>query len=201
MSSTIAPWLALTLLLLRVLRLSRLNLSGGARLVAPGAVALAACVVPLGGFSLAEWVRGVNGNFSILLMVMLALACWEGAFSRRVLSQSDQDSVWIFGLVVGASLYPFALGIGAVDPYEWGWRFSILFVVVGIATGWLTWKNRPLGWMLLLAAIAFRLHVLESENYWDYLVDPIFVAASLVALTARLLLKSRQGRRPSTAVP
>ncbi len=39
----------------------------------------------------------------------------------------------LFGALGGLALYPFALGVGSIDPYEWGWRFSPLFVVIASA--------------------------------------------------------------------
>ena len=41
--------------------------------------------------------------------------------------------------------------------------------------------------LLLLAAAAFHLRVLESSNYWDYLLDPIYCLVSLAALGRRLI--------------
>jgi len=122
---------------------------------------------------------------------MLAVAAWERAFSRRIFSQRDWRTAWGFGAVGGLALYPLALGVGSIDPYEWGWRFSPLFVVIGALTVWLVWKQNRFGLLLLLAAVAFHLRLLESTNYWDYLLDPVYCMASLVALGTGLAAKGR----------
>ena len=80
------------------------------------------------------------------------------------------------------ALYPLALGLGSFDPYEWGWHFSPLFVIVAALTVWLTWKQNRFGFLLLLAAVAFHLRLLESTNYWDYVLDPIYCLVSFVVL-------------------
>ena len=51
----------------------------------------------------------------------------------------------------------------------------------------LLWKQNRFGVVLLLAILAYRLRLLESTNYWDYLVDPIGWVVSMIALGWRLL--------------
>ena len=42
--------------------------------------------------------------------------------------------------------------------------------------------------MVLLATIlAYNLHLLESGNLWDYLVDPILVLVAIAGLIARMV--------------
>ena len=120
--------------------------------------------------------------------------------ARPIFSQRDWDAGWIFGAIGGVLLYPLALGIGSVDPYEWGWRFSPLFVVAGALTVWLIWKQSRFAILLLLAAAAFHLRVLESSNYWDYLLDPIYCLVSLVVLGRRLISARPRAWNPR-AVP
>ena len=60
------------------------------------------------------------------------------------------------------------------------------FAWVGL-TAWLIWKRNRFGLLLLLAVTAFHLGLLESTNYWDYLLDPVYSAACLVALSRRLV--------------
>jgi hypothetical protein len=92
----------------------------------------------------------------------------------------------VFGAFAGLMLYPAALGVGSIDPYEWGWYRSPLFVMVGLLTGWLIWTRNRFGLLLLAAVAAFHLRLGESSNYWDYLVDPVYWFASLVALGRRV---------------
>lgn len=198
-SSLIVPWLALTLLLQYVAGRAGLMRRGAALAALSGAAALAVCAAPVGGHSVGGWVRGVSANFSIPLMAILAATAWEHTAGRPLMRDAEWTSFWAFGLLAGATLYPFALGVGPVDPYEWGWQFSPLFPVVSLAAAWLIWFRRPLGWLLLLASAACRLRMLESGNYWDYLVDPVYFVTCCVALSARLWSRAGVGRRPSRA--
>jgi hypothetical protein len=180
------PWLVLTLGLQRAASWCGLTLRGSRRLLWPGAIALAALLLPVGGLTIARWIAGLSANFSIPFTGLLAAAVFERVLARPILSQRDWDTGWIFGAIGGVLLYPFALGVGSVDPYEWGWRFSPLFVVAGALTAWLIWTENRFAILLLLAVAAFHSSVLESSNYWDYLLDPVYCLVSLVALGRRL---------------
>ena len=41
--------------------------------------------------------------------------------------------------------------------------------------------------MLLLAILAYNLRLLESANYWDYFLDPVYCVISIVAIAWGLL--------------
>ena len=194
------PWLVLTLCLQRAASWCGLTLRGSRRLLWPGAIALTALLLPVGGLTIARWIAGLSANFSIPFTGLLAAAVCEQVLARPILSQRDWDAGWIFGAIGGVLLYPLALGIGSVDPYEWGWRFSPLFVVAGALTVWLIWKQSRFAILLLLAAAAFHLRVLESSNYWDYLLDPIYCLVSLVVLGRRLISARPRAWNPR-AVP
>jgi len=89
-------------------------------------------------------------------------------------------------------LYPLALGWGKFDPYGWGWYFSPLFLAGATLTGLLVWRNNRFGLLLLLSILAFHLRLLESTNYWDYLLDPVYCLVSVFALGRRLIARFRR---------
>jgi hypothetical protein len=192
------PALVLTLGFQRAVASMRWSMRGWKLLLVPGALAAGLLLLPIGGIVVARWVAGVSANFSMPFIGTLAVAAWERAFSRRIFSERDWETAWGFGAVGGLGLYPLALGVGSVDPYEWGWRFSPLFVVIGALTVRLIWKQNRFGLLLLLAAVAFHLRLLESTNYWDYLLDPVYCMASLVALGRGL---AARGRGTASLIP
>ena len=76
-----------------------------------------------------------------------------------------------------------------INPYLAGWGFSWLFVVMcGVTILLLIMKNR-FAVVLMAAILADNLHLLESTNLWDYLVDPFMVLGSCIALSRGLLRK------------
>jgi len=192
--ATVCPWLALMWCLQRVARLTVPPLRGWRLLAVTGAIAAVVLLVPIQGLVIARWVAGLNANFSIPLTVILAVIIWERVFERSLLSEREWTTAWSFGAIGGLALYPMALGLGRFDPYEWGWPFSPLFVVIGALTVVLVWKQNRFGFLLVLAAVAFQLHLLESTNYWDYLLDPVYSLVSIVWLAAGFVTSMRSSR-------
>ena len=192
------PALLLTLGFQRALGSLPLSLRGWKLLLVSGALVAGVLLLPIGGIVAARWVAAISANFSIPFIGTLAIALWERTFSRPFFSRREWRASWGFGAIGGLTLYPMALGVGSVDPYEWGWRFSPLFVVIAALTVWLIWKQNRFGLLLLLATLAFHLRLLESINYWDYLVDPVYCVASLVVLGRRL---AARGRAVAPAAP
>ena len=190
MLSVLCPWLALVLGLQILAGRCGLKTPGWGRLLFLGLIAAGLLLLPVQGISVAGWVRGVNANFSIPFTALIALAVWEGGFRRKLFSQADWTAGWAFGAVTGLGFYPFALGLGRFDPYEWGWSFSPLFVAGAVLTALLLWKHNRFGLLLLLAIAACHLRLLESANYWDYLLDPVYCLVSVVALGRQLLSTS-----------
>jgi hypothetical protein len=192
--SAVCPWLALVWCLQRVARLIVPSLRGWTLLAVAGAIAVVVLLVPVQRLVIARWVAGLNANFSIPLTVILAVIVWERVFERSLLAEREWTTAWSFGAVGGLALYPMALGLGSFDPYEWGWSFSPLFVVIGALTVLLIWKQNRFGVLLVLAAVAFQLHLLESTNYWDYLLDPIYSLVSIVWLAGGFVTSMRSSR-------
>jgi len=115
----------------------------------------------------------------------------KSPFGVKLLDKNALLTCWIFSLTAGVILYPMALGLGRFDPYQAGWGFSWLFVVVcGVTILLLIMKNR-FAIVLIAAILAYNLRLLESTNLWDYLVDPFMVLVSCIALSSRLLRKLR----------
>ena len=156
-----------------------------------GWILLALCVVlfgiPWGNGSLARRLAGIAPGFSLPLTVCLFATAARALRLPELLRPTDLPAFWWFGAGTGLVLYPAALGWGPWDPYGWGWHFSALFAVMGLLGAGLIFRGQRLGWVLLVAIAAWHLRVLESPNYWDYLVDPLYFVLSLSLLAAKKL--------------
>ena len=195
--SVLCPWLILVQAAQGLAGRCGLKNRGWSRLACLGLAAAGLLFLPVGGLVIAGWVRGLNANFSLPFTGLLAVAVWEAEFRRKLLSGRDWTTAWLFGAVAGLGLYPLALGWGNFDPYEWGWSFSPLFVASAVLTVFLLWKQSRFGFLLLLAVLAYHLRLLESANYWDYLLDPVYWLTSMGALGWRLFVRTRQARSPA----
>ena len=195
--SVLCPWLILVLAAQGLAGRCGLKTRGWGRLACLGLAAAGLLLVPVGGLAIAGWVRGLNANFSLPFTGLIAAAVLEAEFRRKLLSGRDWTTAWVFGAVAGLGLYPLALGWGSLDPYEWGWSFSPLFAASAVLTAFLLWKQNRFGLLLLLAVLAYHLGLLESANYWDYLLDPVYWLVSIVALGWRLFVRTRQAHSPA----
>jgi hypothetical protein len=195
--AAVCPWLALVLCLQVGVVHFRVKASGARQLLLLGLIALGVLAVPIQGIPIARWVASINSNFSICFTGLLAVTVWEGAFAKKLFSARDWHTTWIFGAVGGLGLYPLALGFGKFDIYEWGWGFSPLFAGIAVLTGLLVWKQNRFGILLLLAIVAYHLRLLESTNYWEYLLDPVYCLISILALGYLLARRCCRRRQPT----
>ena len=169
-------------------------------LVALTVLAFGLVALPVGGLPLARWITTFCGSPSLPLIALLATALGRRALNLNLLRQAEVRTTANFGLVAGLVLYPLAMGLGPFDPYALGWDFSALHVVVGALTVWWLWRGNRFGLVLLGAIAACQLGLMESGNYWDYLVDPICFIVSLV-MVGRRFLRSRLQTNPPVANP
>ncbi len=194
--SLLCPWLALV----RVMQFAAggaIRLRPAVRLIIIGVAAVGVLAVPVGGFTIASWIRSVAVNFSLPLTALLGASVWEKAFGRALLTPTDQLTGWTFGFLGGLIFYPFALGWGNFDPYEWGWGFSPLFIGSTLVSAALLWKRNRFGGVLVMAVAAYHLHLLESENYWDYLLDPIYFLIAMGVLVTRVFARRHRNQTPA----
>jgi hypothetical protein len=77
-------------------------------------------------------------------------------------------------------LYPTALGWGDWDAYRSGWGsagFVIGLSLLALSCFWKGLRRLPLP--IAAALMAWSLGALESDNLWDYLLDPWLACVSI----------------------
>lgn len=163
-----------------------------------------AVLFPFGALPPAAYLRGAIGDLSITSLVLLVLtitrfvlapvAAVEPAFScREPEREKDRQALLLLVVLAAAWLYPMALGVGLFDPYRSGygslWLVGVLLLLALAAC----YKGRLLvAWCLALAVLAWSVGWHESDNLWDYLLDPllaVYAVGTLGQRGARRLLK------------
>jgi hypothetical protein len=158
-------------------------------------IAVLVVFVPMEGLPAGRWLHGVTATFSIPMAALLTHAVVSPLLRRPILNARAERQIWIFGTVVGLCLYPAALGWGAIDPYAWGWRDWGLSAWLALPTALLLWQGNRLGYVLLAAAAAWQVGILESNNAWDYVVDPLFALLGWIKVLPALIKYLAAGRR------
>ncbi|MBU3582314.1 hypothetical protein ICN19_09870 [Polynucleobacter sp. AP-Capit-er-40B-B4] len=138
---------------------------------------------------LAAYVRGVTGDLSIVLTLFL--------WSSLLPSSKPTPLAFKFAIaIVSFCFYPFALGLGMIDPYAWGYgsiSFFISVLVCALVCGLANWTKGV--WIIAIAIIAWAAHWHESSNLWDYLLDPFLAIWALIAFVGKLYRRRRDKAR------
>lgn len=179
----LAPWLALALLLLgRNPYLSRARIIAALLL----ALILLSIPVPSTGWNGFAWIRVLEPNPCFTLTALLGIALWERISRKRLFRPADWNAAWIFGTASALLLYPMGLGLTSLDPYGWGWGPHIP-ILIAVAAAMLTLRGSRFGILLLLPFVGFLLHLQESTNFWDALIDPFYAIFSILACLVLLV--------------
>ena len=143
-------------------------------------------LIPAGTLPLAAYVRGMTGDLSITTLVLLCCAMlrpWCGCVAVQA-----KHRLALLGLIALAALalYPMALGAGAYDPYRLGYGepFFVSVLLLLALAAWLC--SLPLvALCIALATLAWSVGWYESDNLWDYLIDPFVSVYALATIMIR----------------
>ena len=151
----------------------RKNLSPfGMELWIPAAIVL---IVPVAGVSIAGHLRGLWGDPSIVTFLLLFL------YTVRPSSLPNRPRLSTCVLVSLFVMLPLYLPLFLLNPnvpvdlYSYGWKPKwILIAIAVIALGSVMMRRMAPRWtnIIAIALIASSVGLMESDNLWDYLVDP-----------------------------
>lgn len=161
----------------------------------------AVVLLPIFGLSLAGFLRGMVGDLSMpsVLLLIAALAArlrqLAGNEGHTWWNQRERFALYVFISVLALLLYPFALGLGMLDPYRSGFGGVSLLVMLALLS---LWSMRRGSYLLpavcSLAVLAWSLGWYESTNIWDYLID-VPLAMYAIVQTLKVMLKARKAAR------
>ncbi|AZC27440.1 hypothetical protein [Pseudomonas sessilinigenes] len=148
-----------------------------------------ASVIPLNQLPLAAYVRSFTDDLAISTLVLLGWVSLQRLGLMAPLQAKHRVQVLLLFIGLTLSLYPATLGLTYLDPYRWGYNPRPMIVLMGLAALVLLWQRNALGvLMLAVGTLAFALRLKPSENYWDYLMDPLLAGYCLIAGSGGLLL-------------
>ena len=146
-------------------------------------------VIPINELPLAAYVRSFTDDLAISTLVLLGWVALSRLGVVQPLVRPHQvQMLLLFGLL-SLVLYPATLGLTYFDPYRLGFNPRPMIVLVAVAALLMLWLRNALAvWMLVIGTLAFALRLKASENYWDYLVDPLLAGYCVVAGLMQLKL-------------
>jgi hypothetical protein len=155
-----------------------------------GLTTLGLLFVPVGGLPLWSRVFSFFANPSLPLLGIICAALWRRLSGAPVFTPADWSTLWYFGAIGGTGLYLHPMIFGGVDLYYWGWDRNAAVITFGAAAVVLLACGRRVGVLMLAALIAYGLNALESQNSWDYIMDPIFWLISSAVVGLRLCVRA-----------
>ena len=165
------------------------------------AIASIVTLIPVHGLSLFMYAWSIIGDLSLTSKTYLVAWLLYRLGGPVVTDMKEVGKVMLGITVIGLVFYPLSLGLTSFDPYSTGYSASILIVltvillVYGLRNGYLV-----LSASMLLALWAYLLGLMESDNLFDYLLDPMLFlyAAGFTCVTLLRNLKAIKtaGRNP-----
>ena len=148
------------------------RLSGYRQAVLPGVV-FVLMLIPFSGMPLAAYVRGVTGDLSITTLALIWCALSRPWFGCGTADAKTRRALLMPIALAVLALYPMALGVSAFDPYRLGYG-DPLFVAALLLVALAAWirKYYLIASCIAFATLAWTAGWYESDNLWDYLLDP-----------------------------
>lgn len=136
------------------------------------------------------YLRGYVGDPSITTTLYFGAYLMQGVRGQIIYQPVEQKYLMWLVILAGLFLYPLALGVSQFDPYRLGYQPQILLSVL-FFTGLYFWYKHYyfLVFVLTSASLCFTAGLLESNNLWDYFLDPILLLV-FSAMLLRLVLQA-----------
>jgi hypothetical protein len=134
---------------------------------------------------LVAYVRGVTGDLSIILTLLL----WSSLLPEN---KSTPQAFKLAITIIAICFYPLALGWGMIDPYVWGYGNMVFLtgaLVFAVICAFSNWTKGT--WIIAFSIVAWSIYWHESSNLWDYLLDPILAMWTLLTLIGAFYRKCR----------
>jgi hypothetical protein len=157
--------------------------------------------IPFGGMPPAACVRGATGDLSITVLLLLWCALLRPWYGCAMAEPKHRLELLVLIALAAFALYPMALGAGAYDPYRLGYG-SPVFVVALLLIALVAWfqKFSLIALCIALATLAWSVGWYESDNLWDYLLDPFVSIYALCAIVIKTA-KTMTNRQRNAGIP
>lgn len=152
-------------------------------------------LLPVGGSPVFYYLRAYVGDLSITSFIFYGAYFIQKGFGRSIYQSVEVGYLQAVVVLLGLFLYPFALGLGQLDPYRLGYHPQGLFILLFFSA--IYFWHKAYYFLLFTVTgviVGFISGLLESNNLWDYLLD---VVLWLVCITSLLFSGIRKLRKRS----
>ncbi|MCD5996087.1 hypothetical protein KDX38_21020 [Pseudomonas sp. CDFA 602] len=161
-------------------------------------------VVTVDGLTLAAYARSLTDDLAISSLVLLGWLTLRRLGVLKPVAANQRLGMLLVFAALALTLYPATLGLTYFDPYRWGYNPRPMIIIVAMIALALLALRSTLGVvMLAVATLAFTFRLKPSENYWDYLIDPLlalYCCGALLVWGVRFVYRQAAGRRRPAAL-
>jgi len=158
--------------------------------------------IPVGDIQLFGFPWGILGQLSITSTILVMLYVYHHASGGKGSTSAGELGYLLVVVSIWAIVfYPLALGVSMIDPYQWGYDAAELTGGLVLVSIYLWVRGlRTTAWIVVAGLVAHEIRLLESDNLWDYLFDPLLViyAWSLGIRAGYRRLRTRTGKTGET---
>jgi hypothetical protein len=131
-------------------------------------------MLPINGLHGFYYLRAYIGDLSITSSVFFGAYIIQNGFGINIYQAAEAKYLQTLAVLMGLFLYPFALGIGQLDPYRLGFHPQALTVALFVSAIYFWHKSYYfLLFVVTSVVLGYLLGLLESNNLWDYLLDAV----------------------------
>ena len=144
--------------------------------------------IPVDGLFTAGYLRGAMGDLSVSTMFLIIIYILRSLFGLKLSAFENAELPACIVFFTGIFFYPMALGLFMVDPYGMAYNPRVLSIFL-FAIALLAWyfKNHLTVACICAAVTAYIFRILESDNLWDYILDPVIFIIAVVYLFFKLI--------------
>jgi hypothetical protein len=130
--------------------------------------------MPINDLPVAAYIRALPGELSITTLILLFTTSMSALLDRNFYKPKSFFLLMLAVLTVGLFLYPFSLGVTYFDPYALGYssKTFLAFFFAAALTAWY-FNLYFLVMIIVFDVSAYLMGIYESNNIWDYLIDPV----------------------------
>lgn len=130
-------------------------------------------IIPFSGLPVVYYLRGFTGDLSIITAILLSAVLARKFYKFEILNKKTAGYFYSAIFIIGAFFYITSLGYGQFDPYGLAYGSLVIPFTLLASSILLAWKKQyELAVLLVVPIIAYETGLLESNNIWDYMLDP-----------------------------
>ncbi len=152
--------------------------------------------LPMPNTPIIYYLRGFFGDLSVITIALSVDGLYRIIWKKNLYTDKQRNHILSVVLITGSLFFPFAIGIGSLDPYNLGYSSLLLwFNLLLISVLFWSIAQYHLVLLILLAIFAWIAQWHESNNLWDYLIDANIWVISLFSMLPKFIKIMIFGRK------